>query len=345
MNLTRTEQLLKKLQNERFFDSYGVAVGLRGDECFLHSENVNADTYFDIASMGKVLVTAPLIFQLIGQKKVSLDDTLERFFSDVPAEKREITVRQLLTHTSGIVRIPLPAEIAEKGHDALAAHILAAPLAFAPGKGQQYSCNAYILLGFIAEKQFGMPLDVAFEIYIKKPLGLTRSRFNIRTDEENAAACYERELVGDWRVDDCNVYNMKGVAGSGASFWTMRDIQTYIRAVMRKSEKLFPAVLYDLAERDYVGALGESWGLGFLYVDSRYPQTADIFPVGSFGHCGHTGQSFFINREKDLYAVILTNATRFLNMRSGFKGYDYGEIEKMRAMIHHAIAEDLAEYK
>lgn len=70
MNLTRTEQLLKKLQNERFFDSYGVAVGLRGDECFLHSENVNADTYFDVASMGKVLVTAPLIFQLIGQKKV-----------------------------------------------------------------------------------------------------------------------------------------------------------------------------------------------------------------------------------------------------------------------------------
>ena len=226
MNLTRTEQLLKKLQNERFFDSYGVAVGLRGDECFLHSENVNADTYFDVASMGQVLVTAPLIFQLIGQKKVSLDDTLERFFSDVPAEKREITVRQLLTHTSGIVRIPLPAEIAEKGRDALAAHILAAPLAFAPGKGQQYSCNAYILLGFIAEKQFGMPLDVAFETYIKKPLGLTRSRFNIRTDEENAAACYERELVGDWRVDDCNVYNMKGVAGSGASFWTMRGIQT-----------------------------------------------------------------------------------------------------------------------
>ena len=76
---------------------------------------MNADTYFDIAGMGKVLVTAPLIFQLIGQKKVSLDDTLDRFFSDVPAEKREITVRQLLTHTSGIFRIPLPAEIAETG--------------------------------------------------------------------------------------------------------------------------------------------------------------------------------------------------------------------------------------
>ena len=78
-----------------------------------------------------------------------------------------------------------------------------------------------------------------------------------------------------------------------------------------------------------------------MVVNENYKQTGKLFPVGSFGHCGHSGQSFFINREKNLYVIILTNATRFLNMKNNFKGYDYGEIMKMREEIHNAIADDL----
>ena len=69
----------------------------------------------------------------------------------------------------------------------------------------------------------------------------------------------------------------------------------------------------------------------------------NFFSKGSFGHCGHSGQSIFFNREKDMCVVILTNATRFLNMRSGFKGYNYGKIMKMREEIHNAIYADLTE--
>ena len=64
-------------------------------------------------------------------------------------------------------------------------------------------------------------------------------------------------------------------------------------------------------------------------------------PKGSFGHCGHTGQSIFFSREKKMCVVILTNATRCLNKRSGFKGYDYGIVCKMREEIHNAIKNDL----
>ena len=77
-------------------------------------------------------------------------------------------------------------------------------------------------------------------------------------------------------------------------------------------------------------------------VDARYSQTGKLFPDGSFGHCGHTGTSFFINREKRMYAVILTNATRCLNRKGGFHGYDYGIVMKMREDIHNAIAGDLS---
>ena len=66
-----------------------------------------------------------------------------------------------------------------------------------------------------------------------------------------------------------------------------------------------------------------------------------LFPLGSFGHCGHTGCSFFMNREKNMYVIILTNATRFLNMKNNFNGYDYGVIMKMREDIHNEIYKDL----
>lgn len=78
-------------------------------------------------------------------------------------------------------------------------------------------------------------------------------------------------------------------------------------------------------------------------MDEKYLQTGRLFDKGSFGHCGHSGQSIFFDREKEMCVVILTNATRCLNKRSGFKGYDYGEIMKMRAEIHNAICDDLKE--
>ena len=110
---------------------------------------------------------------------------------------------------------------------------------------------------------------------------------------------------------------------------------------MQKSGKLYPKEIFDLAERDCTGGVGEPWGLGWLIVDENYHQTGKLFQPGSFGHCGHTGTSMFMNRNKGLYAVVLTNATRFLNMRSDFKGYDYGEIMKMREEIHNAVYCDL----
>ena len=95
------------------------------------------------------------------------------------------------------------------------------------------------------------------------------------------------------------------------------------------------------AKKNYVTGFGEGWGLGWLYVDGKYAQTGKLFPIGSFGHCGHTGTSMFFSREKNMYVIILTNATRFLNMKNNFNGYDYGKICEMRADIHNAVSEDL----
>ena len=73
-----------------------------------------------------------------------------------------------------------------------------------------------------------------------------------------------------------------------------------MKAVMRKDSALYPKEIYDLAEKNYVGDLGEGWGLGWLIVDEKYNQTGKLFRIGSCGHCGHTGTSLFFNRKENL---------------------------------------------
>lgn len=322
-----------------------MLVSVGGKKEFLHSENVNADTYFDIASMGKILVTSTLVLKAIDENRLALGDNLEKFFDVVPNDKRNITIEQLLTHTSGIVRCEISQATADAGNDAVTEFILNTPLFFEPGKSQIYSCNGMILLGYILEKIYDKSLEEIFNEKIKQPLGYTKSKFNIAIDEPNTAVCYRTEnlngLEHPW--DDENIRALKTSAGSGGQFFTLGDIEKFADAVIRKSEVLYSEKIYEAAEKNYVDVLGEAWGLGWLYVDENYHQTGKLFPVGSFGHCGHTGTSIFFSREKNMYVIILTNATRFQNMKNNFKGYDYGLIEKMREEIHNEIYKDLKE--
>lgn len=341
MQLRNTKIFMENLKEDNKLDSYAVMVYKNGEKQLISSENVNEETYFDVASMGKVLVTSTLILKAIDMGLLSLEDTLSDFFEDVPWDKSNITIKQMLTHTSGIIRVPIPDRIADSGRDAVVWHVLRPELAFKPGTSYIYSCNAYILLGFILEKIFDCSLDKIYEKYLTKPLMLKRSRFNISKDEANAAICYRWKYMGKYRVDDENVYTFKGVAGNGASQSSVGDISKFIDIVMKKDSILYSKELFELAEQNLTPAFSEGRGLGYLVVDENYKQTGKLFSPGSFGHCGHSGQSFFINREDDMYVIILTNATRFLNMKSGFRGYDYNIICKMREDIHNAIYDDL----
>ena len=341
MKLTQTRALMQRKLEKTAFDTYGVLIGCKGEEEAFFSENANEDTLFDIASCGKVLHTVPLALQAIGEGKLSLDSVLDDFFPNVPEEKKRITVRQLMTHTSGIVRIPLLKEICAQGTDATAALILSAPLAFAPGSNYVYSCNGMNLLGFIVEKLYGKTMDRLFEERLKAPLGMTRSRFEIAVDEPNAAVCYTRAEAGATRFDDDNVQSMGRVCGAGGSFFTGADIRKYVHAVLAKDERLYRREFFALAETDYTPHYEEGRGLGWLIVDGRYPQTGTLFPAGSFGHCGHTGQSIYISRELGLYVILLSNATRFSAMKCNYQSHNYDTVEALRAEIHNTIHADL----
>lgn len=363
MKLEETKKYLDRRIDEGFLDTYVVMVTDGGDEGLISSPNAGADTLFDIASMGKVLVTATLILRAAGEGLLGLDDTLAKYYPDCPDEKRKITLRELLLHTSGILRVELPDEVVgadahdivmcgKRGSyadiitpevkDRIARYVLSRPLGFAPSTSYVYSCCGYLLLGFIAEKVYGDNLDILFDKYIKQPLGLTRSCFDMPEGTPDSALTHYRAAAGDCMVADSIVYKLHGVAGNGASFWTANDIRRYILALLDYSELLYPREYYDLAERDYTPDFEEGRGLGWLIVDSRYKQTGRLFPRGSFGHCGNTGTSFYINRELGRHAIILTNATRFSYMAHDYKYCDYNSVMLMREDIHNAILRDIS---
>ena len=331
------------------FDTYAVMAGFDDgtgrdrDAAVITSPGTDTDTLFDIASMGKVLVTATLLLHTFPTGRITPDGTLPQYLDGVPTDKRDITIRQLMTHTSGILRREIPDAVIAGGREAIIRHMLAAPLGFAPGTQCVYSCWGYLLLGYILELVYGETLDLLFYRYIKGPLGLTRADFNIPLDTPNAAVTHYRAEPGDCLVADSIVYQLKGVAGNGASFWTLADIRRFVSAVMAKNPLLYPQAYFAQAETDYTPEFEEGRGLGWLIVDGRYSQTGRLFPVGSFGHCGNTGTSFFMNRESGLYVIALTNATRFSYMRRGFRTCDYSETMRMREALHNAIREDLEE--
>lgn len=346
MYLENTKLLLEEKYNNNEFSSYAVLVYKKGEKEVIMSPDVDEYTYFDVASTGKVLVTSTLILQAIDRGLLNFENTLQDFFANVTEDKRNITVKHLLTHTSGIVRYQLTEKMAENGIDSVAEEILSYPLAYETGKNYIYSCNGYILLGFILEKIYGKTLEEIYRNNIAEPLGIKRTSFEIDMDEPNAAICYrwKRTESTKHRFDDENILVLGKSAGSGGQQSCLHDIEKFVDAVINKDDRLYSKSMFDIAEKNYTPDYSTGRGLGYLVVDENYKQTGNLFPIGSFGHCGHAGQSFFISREQDMYVIILTNATRHLNMKNNFNGYNYDEIMKLRKDIHNEISIDLLSY-
>ena len=177
---------------------------------------------------------------------------------------------------------------------------------------------------------------------------MTRSKYHIKMDEENAVLCNHRADLGGLIYDDNNVRELCGIpAGNGGLFVTAGDLQKFVKAIIAKDERLYPKEMFDLAEQNYTGGLDnldirrttENHGLGFVYVNENCEQARELFPEGSIGHVGWSGQSFYLNREKKLYVILLTNAMRCNAMKYG--DTDSSRIHQMRINFHRAIKKDL----
>lgn len=196
-----------------------------------HNLPVTAATVFQSGSVGKQF-TATLVMQLVGEGKLSLDDRLARFFPNGPAAWREITVRQMLSHTSGISekfyeKVDLHLEYADSTVTRL---IGEQPLDFVPGSKWRYSNPGYVMLGFVIEKVTGRFYGDLLEERIFGPLGMTTAMIiSEQAIVPNRAAGYE--TVNGEVVNQSWVSRKFNTTADGSLYLTVLDLAKWDAAL------------------------------------------------------------------------------------------------------------------
>ena len=335
---------LNRQINQLFDDQivHHLALRIGRNEEILHEVyrgdhgSVDEHTRFDMASVSKILATTSIALIALATEKIHLEDRVTNFFPG-PVDKQEMTIRHLLTHTMGVGHMPL--NFPGNTYENIPAYILDLPSQEKIGTKVLYSCPGFILLGRILEKVYGKRIDILFQEMVARPLGMTETCFCPEHTENMVNSNRDADFLGV--VNDYNCRFLGCVAGNAGVFSNIADMTRYIHMLQAGGVPLFSRETLALASQNYTASMGDGRGLGFLYVDEHYAQTGDLFPVGSIGHCGHTGQSFFLHREIGLYVILLTDATVSTVKKYGKENYE--EVKRMRADLHHAIKLDLQE--
>jgi len=318
---------------------------------------VTLSTRFDLASLTKPLVTAPLCMVALKRGLVSLDDPLSRFFADfVPGDKEGITLRSLLSHSSGLPPYePFYPELIKLPHEArrtaLASMILKTPLDDAPGKRAQYSDLGFMLLGLILERQMGGRLDRLARDLLFEPLGIDELHFcpigpqSPVLGPQPTVLSYAATQFCPWRkrllqgeVDDENAWALDGVAGHAGLFGTARGVFKLLSFLWNVyegniSNRLWPQEIVRLFwTRTRVAQGGSDWCLGYDTTAREGPSCAGrYFSASTVGHLGFTGVSFWLDLEKRVLVILLANRVHPTRQNNAFR--------QLRPALHDCIME------
>lgn len=330
------ENTLNELATNGIISHAAVRVGL-GDEILYDTfrGDVNENTVFDMASVTKMIATTTLSLIAIDRGLLSVDDPVDKFF----VTDKAMAVKNLLTHTMGIGYKVL----CTKGntYENIAEKILEIPSDIPLGSDVRYSCPGFILLGKILEKVFGRSLNQCFDELVVYHLGLNNTSFLPKDKGFAINANVDDEMRGI--VNDNNCRFLGGVAGNAGLFSNLSDVTGYVKLLLNRGQPLISEKTFALATENHTPGMSESRGLGFVYVDGRYSQAGGLFDDGAIGHCGHTGQSVFVDYRSGLYAIILSDATVSTVRKYGKERY--AEVIEMREKLHSAIKRDLAQGK
>ena len=264
-------------------------------------EPITEDTLFDMASLSKLIGTTCAALKLIEQGKLRLDDTVGMFFENCYG-KENITVRQLMTHSSGI-KPHFPLWLRGIKPEQAVDEILREPFGYETGTEVAYTCMGYILLGKMLEKIENEPLDRIVSRLVFAPLGMHDSFYNPPADRICAAT--EGDICGT--VHDENAAFLGGVSGNAGIFCTLGDAVKFARMITARGEGYLPRELFDMAVQNYTAGCDENRGLGFQLCSFGY------------GHTGFTGTSIYSDGDK--FAVLLTNRVHPTRDTVGFASF------------------------
>lgn len=279
-------------------------------------EAMTLDTIFDIASLTKVVGTTSGIMKLVETGKVRLNDRVTEYLPEFQGGKSEITVRQLLTHYSGM-RPDVDLQPEWSGYETGIQKALNDRPAAAPNAKFTYSDINFLLLGEIVHRVSGKPLPqfVAQEVF--GPLGMTDTgwlpapRLRSRIAPTEVVKGSSESLRGI--VHDPTARYMGGVAGHAGVFSTAWDLAKFAEMLLgygqRNGVRIFSPLTVETfttpqSPPEHAAVRGLGWDIDSPFSGSR----GDLFPVGSYGHTGFTGTSMWLDPGTQSYVILLSNS-------------------------------------
>ena len=274
-------------------------------------EPTTLDTVFDLASLTKVVATAPSVMRLVQFGQLRLDEPVAHFIPEFGANGKEnVTLRQLMTHYSGL-RPDLDMNVPWEGQATAFRLAHEEKLQTPPGSQFVYSDINFIELGELVQQMSGMTLDKYAMVHIWGPLGMTHTRYQpppawVPKIAETLWVDNHRFLRGV--VHDPTAQRMGGVAGHAGVFSTAGDLAKYAQALIDRDTILTPDAIEKMTTPQQPPNAIEVRGLGWD-IDSPFSSNRGAFlPVGSFGHTGYTGTSMWIDPNTNTYIILLTNS-------------------------------------
>jgi CubicO group peptidase (beta-lactamase class C family) len=325
-----------------------------GDRVLIpHAAPMHKDVIFDLASLTKPLATTLAVMKLVDEKKIDLDQSLAGLLSKaIPRDKRSITPRLLLSHCGGYADWkPLYVDLenfrVEKRKDILRERLLDMPLLYEPGKECLYSDLGFMVLEWVVEESAGVPLPLYLDQYFYRPLLLKKTFLYHESsqgqfEEDQFAAtevCTWRKKVLLGSVHDENAHALGGYSGHAGLFGIGEEVYAIVNLLRAhffgyRDDYLDPDTVREFFRRQDI-VQGSTWALGWDTPSPQDSSSGKYFSAKSVGHLGFTGISTWMDLERYVIVIFLTN--RIHPTRQNEK------IKEFRPRLHNLIMEELGE--
>ncbi len=314
-------------------------------------EPMTKETIFDLASLTKPLATTLAVAKLVDQEKIFMDQPLSEILGRFDLkEKGSLTPRLLLNHSAGFAAWkPLYTDLmkvkAGERKRVLRKRIIEGPLAYSPGRECLYSDWGFMILEWIIEEVSGMPmhrflnhhyygpmsLKKTFLYTGKLPAGFEKAMFAATKD------CPLRKRIIRGEVEDDVAYALSGYSGHSGLFAASEDLYTLVALLRdhyyeKRYDFLSPETVREFFRRQDI-VKGSTWALGWDTPSPVNSSSGKYFSAKSVGHLGFTGTSVWMDLERDIIVIFLTNRTLITD--------DNEKIKAFRPRLHDLIMEEL----
>ncbi len=345
--------VVQKAIAARAFPACALAVTFRGEliahKAFGHftydsgSPEVSTASIFDLASLTKVVATTTMAMVLYERGLLDLEAPVAAIVPEFvgpatedDARRREVTLRMLLAHSSGLPAYEKLFLHARTREDLLRA-VFGTPLVSDPGTHAEYSDIGFIILGTALERLADEALDVFSQREIFGPLGMRHTTFAPASDLKNSIPPTAddrkfRHRIIQGEVQDENASVLGGVAAHAGLFSTADDLAVFAHAMLNGGHPILRAATVELFTRRESKPAGTSRALGWD-TPSAPSQSGKYLSSRTFGHLGYTGTSLWIDPDRQVSITLLTNRT--------WPDCQNEAIKQIRPAFHDAVIEAL----